>query len=82
MRQISSNIKEGAKVICPDLQLENKIKVSTDHMKFAAFPKTNSDTNQDTSDEERISGSETDILSNTDDSGDGEVINVHNVNNV
>jgi hypothetical protein len=47
-----------------------------------AFPKTSSDTNQDTSDEERTSGSETDISSNTDDSEDGEAINVHNVNNV
>ncbi|CAG8724684.1 1084_t:CDS:1, partial [Funneliformis mosseae] len=39
-------------------------------------------TNQDTSDKEKTSGSETDISSNTDDSEDREAINVHNVNNV
>ncbi|CAG8740516.1 6654_t:CDS:2 [Funneliformis caledonium] len=36
-------------------------------MKFIVFPKTSSDTNQDTSNEERTSGSKTDISSNTDD---------------
>ncbi|CAG8743420.1 11963_t:CDS:1, partial [Funneliformis caledonium] len=69
-------------VIYLDSQLKNKIEVSVGRIKFVTFVKTSSDTNQDISDEKRISGSETDISSNTDDSKDGKAINVHNINNI
>ncbi|CAI2190490.1 18230_t:CDS:2, partial [Funneliformis geosporum] len=58
----------------------NEIEVSVGRIKFVAFPTTSSDTNQDTSDEERISGSETDISSNSDDSfEDGEAIDANEI---
>ncbi|CAI2164161.1 10899_t:CDS:2 [Funneliformis geosporum] len=77
MRRISSNIREDAKVSVLGSVVENEIEVSAGCIKFVAFSTTSSDTNQDTSNEERISGSETDISSNSDDSfKNGEAIDV------
>ncbi|CAG8726693.1 9519_t:CDS:2, partial [Funneliformis caledonium] len=68
-------------IICLNSQPENEIEISSGRMKFVAFSTTSSDTDQNMDDEKRTSDSkmdsETDILSNTNDSSeDGEVINV------
>ncbi|CAI2186195.1 5669_t:CDS:1, partial [Funneliformis geosporum] len=50
--------------------------------KLVAFPTTSLDINQDTSDDERISGSETNISSNSNNSfEDRKVIDICNINN-
>ncbi|CAG8509986.1 4170_t:CDS:2 [Funneliformis caledonium] len=75
MRRISLNIKEGAKVSV----LSSIVGENIAQPLWKNYGKPN---NFQQYDEERTSGSETDISSNTDDSEDEEVIIIHNVNNV